>query len=126
MDINAYWSRFRSGVGNLLMSTVFVIIIPCLPVFIEWIAKGEPGHETMAITAAVLAAAFGVTAEDNSYRSIYVLLFILALVVYTLLLVGGKLSPMLDGHVWVLLIATCALHMTERTWWHLILNRPFP
>jgi hypothetical protein len=100
----------------------------------------QAGHVTTNayfITAAVLSVNYGVTAEHNVYRGIYLLTFVLALVLDAF----GVANPSAAQHTsgaaastgivvtpyapWLLLCVLSA-HTAERFWWHVVWDQPFP
>lgn len=100
-----------------------IIAFPCLPVFIEWYRTGIVKSDTYYITAAVLAAAFAVTAEHIAFIGLYITSFVVNLI---LDMVHGPFSDEVDHWAGVVLAVVCAMHASERVWWHVVLDRPFP
>lgn len=117
--------RYLDGLSTYALSLLATLLLPALPLPIEWLKTDHVEPESYLITVAVLAAGFGFSAEHNSYRAGYGLLFLTGLI---LDIVGksGKVASQADGYAWVLLLAVAALHGSERFWWHVVLDRPFP
>jgi hypothetical protein len=128
-----FWRKIKGFLGvcrlGLDRISVFgfailaIIAFPCLPVFIEWYRTGEVKADTYYITAAVLAAAFAVTAEHIAFIGLYITSFVINLV---LDMVHGPFSDRVDHWAGILLAAICGIHASERFWWHIFLDRPFP
>jgi hypothetical protein len=108
-----------------LFSLGCMIAVPCLPLGIE-AAKhtGTIKPESYFLTAAVLAATFGLSSESNFFRFGYIMAFL------------GTIS--LDfqpeqGEAWLsvdwaakFMFAVAILHAIERFTWHIVLDRRFP
>jgi hypothetical protein len=99
------------------------IAFPCLPVFIEWYRTGSVKSDTYYITAAVLASAFAVSAEHIAFIGLYITSFVINLI---LDMVHGPFSAVVDVWAGSVLAAVRGLHISERVWWHVFLDRPFP
>jgi hypothetical protein len=115
-----------SGTSRLLefgAAVVFTIAVPCLPVIIEWYRTGDVRSDTYYLVAAVLAAAFAVSAERRAFFGLYVTSFVINLI---LDMVHGPFSGVVDQWAGMLLAGVCVLHVSERAWWHIVLDRPFP
>jgi hypothetical protein len=100
------------------------IAAPCLPLFIELLRSGNVKSDSIYITAAVISAAFSVSAEHVLFRALYIALFVVNLIIDTVS--GGPFSAQLDSWAGTVLALVAMLHATERAWWHLVLDRPFP
>jgi hypothetical protein len=112
------------GFGIFVLSVLAVIVLPCLPVILEWIHISHVGNATKTITTAVLAAGFIFSAEHNVLRVIYAILFLAG---FSLTLGTGPQSPVgIDNWDGTLLLAVALIHAAERFFWHVFLERPFP
>src|SRR5262245_19132350 len=80
-------SAGTDGWGIWLGSIVGTVVVPCAPLGIELLKNGHVKADNVVLTAAVLAAAFAVSAEHVVYRVVYVLLFLASLVL------GAVTSP---------------------------------
>src|SRR4051794_32131968 len=60
-----------AGWGTWLLSLVLAIVVPCLPIGMEMLRLGHVSESTVYVTAAVLCAAYGFSAENNFYRAFY-------------------------------------------------------
>jgi hypothetical protein len=105
-------------------SVTCVIIMPCLPVIIEWMRSGYDKSDTMTLTAAVLSIGFCVTTESIMLFFVYFLLFLTNILVNTV--VGPNSPVILTGWEGYLLLGVIGLHAIERGRWHVVLDRPFP
>jgi hypothetical protein len=108
-----------------LLSLVFMIGLPSLPLGIE--AAQNMGHVepySYYLTAAVLAASYGISSDHNSFRCGYVSVFLGTLV----LLFQPKAGPTWFAPGWAsnFMIVTATIHASERFKWHVVLNRRFP
>lgn len=137
IDIPTRWAWFCARCRNIgilgrsaatklgvwLFSIVATIAAPCLPIFIELLRKGQVASDSIYITAAVMAAAFAVSAEHVLYRVLYIALFVINLVFNNS---AGPFSAQLETWAGTLLTLVALLHVSERIWWHIVLDRPFP
>jgi hypothetical protein len=110
--------------GIWLMSVMATIFAPCLPLVIELFKSGTVKTDNIYITASVMSAAFWVSGEHVLFRALYLLLFVFNLILH--MVADGPFASELNNWAWKLLGLVAVLHATERIWWHLILNRPFP
>lgn len=120
--------RVRKGDGpisNWLLSVGFMIIVPCLPIFIEAVRnEGTIKADTYYITGAVLAASYGIASLHHLFRFGYLCLFVGTLSLDFQPEGSGKL---LQG--WLpmgLMIAVVFTQAIERFGWHVVQNRRFP
>jgi len=124
----AGWAIFgmastRGGVW--LLSVMATIAAPCLPLFIELLKSGSVRSDSIYITAAVISAAFSVSAQHVMFRALYIALFVVNLI-FDMVAGSGPFKEQLDSWAVGLLVLVAVLHTTERAWWHLVMNRPFP
>jgi hypothetical protein len=113
-----------NGIGMWLLSVIATLVLPCLPLFIEWLKDGRIKPETIFVTAAILAATFAFTAEHVILFSAYLLFFLVNLL---LDVTTGPSRPVaLDHWAGILLAGVAILHAGERFWWHVVLDRSFP
>lgn len=117
----------KSALNNLgvwALSLIATLVLPCLPLAVEYLHKSKMEPENITLTAAVMASGFIFTAEHPLTLCAHVLLFLAGL-----LLGGsaGSASPISVEH-WsgTLLIAVGLVHAIERFIWHVMLARPFP
>jgi hypothetical protein len=113
-----------NNIGVWLLSILATIVLPALPLGIEWLRLGHFKDDTIAITAAVMAAGFIFTACHTIFLSAYILLFIGSLLLN--IDVGPGTPVGIDRWSGTLLLSVALLHASERLWWHIILSRPFP
>lgn len=111
-------------IGVCLISISATLLLPCLPLMIEWLRDGHMKSDTISITATVLASALIFTTEHPLLFFAYLVLFIANFLLST---VGGpSAAAWLEHYAGTLLIAVCFLHACERFFWHCVLDRPFP
>lgn len=112
------------GAGVFSFSLFATIFLPCLPLMIEWLRTSHITNSTVTLTATVLCAGFGFSAENYAMRTVYGVLFVVSL----LLNVGvGPNSPVgIDRFDGAILLTVAFFHSAERAWWHLYLDKPFP
>ena len=99
------------------------VAAPCLPLFIEFLRNGSVKSDSLYITATVISAAYAVSTEHVLFRTLYFAMFVVNLI---LVMVSGPYSDQLATWAGTLLISIAFLHMVERFWWHVVLDRPFP
>jgi hypothetical protein len=99
------------------------LFAPCLPVGIEFYQHGKVESGSFYITCAVMAAAYAASAESRTNRTVYFGLFVVNLLLDT---ITGPYSPTIGNWAGTLLLGVALLHLTERTYWHLVLDLPFP
>ena len=109
--------------GVWLMSVLGTLGLPCLPLLVERLRDSQIKNDSYFLTAAVLAASFIFTADHYVFRAIYILLFLINLL---LDIVPGDTTKDLAHWSGSLLVGVALLHATERFWWHIIWDRPFP
>lgn len=109
--------------GVWLMAVLATVAAPCLPIFIELLKTGEIKADSFFITTTVMAAAFAVSAEHILARALYMASFVVNLI---LDVVRGPFSVSIDAWAGTLLLSVAFLHIAERAYWHLALDRPFP
>jgi hypothetical protein len=128
------WQKIRSAsqiwlsawrkLGIWGLSLIASLVLPGLPIGIEWLRTSHINSDTLYVTATVLAAAFIFSAEHAMTLCLYILLFLATLLLDT---VTGPNSPVgLENYAGTLLGAVAFLHAAERFWWHVVLDRPFP
>jgi len=105
------------------MAVLATVAAPCLPIFIELLKTGEIKADSFFITTTVMAAAFAVSAEHILPRALYMASFVVNLI---LDVVRGPFSVSIDAWAGTLLLSVAFLHIAERAYWHLALDRPFP
>lgn len=113
------------GIGTWFLSVVLCIIVPCLPVGIEMLRSGHVTPSSYFVTAAVLSATYGCSAEHNFFRGLYTLTFVASL----LLDAFGATAPQgaaAGQFAGLVLAGVVILHAAERFWWHAVWDRPFP
>lgn len=110
-------------VGVWLLSLVALVGAPCLPLLIELLKIGTIGSNSIYITASVMCVGFVFMAENTLIRVVYIVLFSLTLIFN---MVSGPYSPELNSWSSIILIGVCVLHASERAYWHVALDRPFP
>lgn len=115
--------KLRDGFSTFLLSLVLMILIPLLPVVIEWIKLGHLNNLTCLITTTVLSAPLYIQAEHDFPRAVYGFLFLITIVLYAMS-VGAKVTPGVDRYAGVLLLSAVIVHLFERLSWHVVLNRP--
>jgi hypothetical protein len=93
-------------------------------VIIDWLKSGQIDKQNVVITTSILAATFIFTAEHTLCKAIYMIMFVAALLLDT---VSGVFArALMEAYAGTLLAGVALLHSSERMWWHLVLNRPFP
>lgn len=107
-----------------MMSLLAGLFLPCLPLVIEWLKSGHIDKQNIVITTAILAATFIFTAEHKICQAIYIIIFVSALLLNTVS--GPFAEQVMQAYAGTLLASVALLHSSERMWWHLVLNRPFP
>jgi hypothetical protein len=112
-----------SRAGIWLLSVMLTVGAPCLPLLIELLKGGSVSPGNIYITAAVMAAVYASSVEHVMFFVLYLGLFVVNLILDT---VSGPYSKALEPWAGTLLLLVALLHMTERAWWHAVLNRPFP
>ena len=136
----APWDRFTTW----LLAVAAIIVLPCFPLFVEAMKNGgEIRSEDYLLTAAVLAAGYGLASEGNLFRTGYLLIFLFG--------IGYDFKPEASavGHLaaagpagadWLQrlwrwpwshpppasLISVAVLHAIERLQWHIGWDRKFP
>jgi hypothetical protein len=105
------------------MSVLGTLGLPCLPLVVERLRDGHVKDDSYFLTAAVLAATFIFTADHYVFRCIYILLFLINLL---LDIVPGQTARDLAHYSGTLLLSVALLHATERFWWHVVWDQPFP
>ena len=117
----------KSAANNLgvwALSLIATLILPCLPLAVEYLHTSKVQPENITLTAAVMAAGFIFTAEHPLTLCAHVLLFLAGL------LLGGNTgasSPVsIERWSGTLLVAVGLVHAIERFIWHGVLARPFP
>src|SRR6266436_2080811 len=68
-------ARFRNRLGIWFFATVFIVVFPMFPIFVELIKRGEVKPETYLLTAAVLAVGYGFTSREPFFWAFYGLIF---------------------------------------------------
>ena len=111
-------------IGIWILSIIATLILPCLPLGIELFRAGKVTSDTIYVTAAILSASFAFTAEHVLFFCMYLLLFVVTLLLD--LETGPQHSFSLEAWAGTLLFVVSLLHATERFWWHVVLDRPFP
>lgn len=114
------------GIGTWFLSIVLCILVPCLPVGIEMLRAGHVPAASYFVTAAVLSATYGCSAEHNFYRGLYTLSFIGSLLLDAFGVQAGVQNPPVSEYAGLVLAGVVILHSAERFWWHVIWDRPFP
>src|SRR3974390_3339765 len=109
--------------GVWIMAVFATVAAPLLPIFLEFLKTGAVRSDSFFITAAVMAAAFAVSAEHILPRALYMASFVVNLI---LDVVRGPFSASIDAWAGTLLLSVALLHIAERAYWHLALDRPFP
>jgi predicted Na+-dependent transporter len=120
------WSMAATAstrIGVWLMSILATVAAPCIPIFIEFLKNGTIKSDSIFITATVMSAAFAVSAEHVLWRALYFALFVVNLI---LDIVSGPFDAQVASWAGTLLLSVASLHVMERAWWHIALNRPFP
>ncbi|MBB3394187.1 MULTISPECIES: hypothetical protein [unclassified Rhizobium] len=123
-----------------LMSLMAIIVVPLLPLFVEFEKHaGLIKDESYYMTAAVLAAGFGFTSEGYGFRAGYIALFLWCIVadyrpeqaeqavgaINTVQAISTQ--SWIFGHAaLVAIILTVLLHAIERFAWHVVYDRRFP
>jgi hypothetical protein len=115
VDVLAVW----------LMSVLLMLVVPSLPIAIEFLKTDAVGAASYLITGAVFSATFAVSAEHNIFRVLYILVFLTSLLLVTVTL-NSQVAVMADHYAGILLLAVMILHATERFIWHVIQRRSFP
>jgi hypothetical protein len=127
----------RNRCGVLCFATVFIIIAPLFPVFVEALKSGDVRPETYPLTAAVLAVGYGFASQDPLFWAAYALLFFASLgydfkpeaVLPTLAGDGivARVIGWIMGHLSLsLMLAVTMLQFIERFIWHMVSDRQFP
>ncbi|MGY3238108.1 uncharacterized protein YkuJ [Bradyrhizobium sp. USDA 4448] len=111
-------------VGTWLMSVLACLALPCLPLLVELLKKGQIDLGNIMITASILSSTFIFTAGHRIAQVIYSLLFVIALLLDAVS--GGLAEQMVHHYSGTLLAAVAFLHTSERFRWHVVLDRPFP
>lgn len=109
--------------GVWLLSVLALIGAPCLPLIIELLKTGSMRSDSIYITASVMCIGFVFMAENMLIRVVYMSLFALTLIFD---IVSGPFSEELNSYAGLILIGVCVLHASERFYWHIGLDRPFP
>ena len=109
--------------GVWIMAVLATVAAPLLPILLEFLKTGAVRSDSFFITAAVMAAAFAVSAEHVLPRALYMASFVVNLI---LDIVRGPFSASMDAWAGTMLLSVASLHIAERAYWHLALDRPFP
>lgn len=117
--------RVLNGISTWVYSIAGTLCVPLIPILIEYLKFGKVDKDIILVTAAILAATFFFTASNNLCRAIYFLSFLVTIVMDTLTLSAAVL-PVVDAYAVFLLGAVALLHGSERFWWHVVLDIPFP
>lgn len=116
--------RGTTGIGTWILAIIATLVLPCLPLGIEWLKDGHIKPGTILVTAAVLAATFAFTAEHVIFFSTYLILFLINILFD---MSAGPNQPVrLDQWSGTLLYGVAILHGMERFWWHVVFDRSFP
>jgi hypothetical protein len=122
----ASWrKRLEDAFWTWLLSLIFMIGVPSLPLGIEAAQNmGTVEPYSYYLTAAVLAASYGISSDHNSFRCGYGAAFLGTIV----LLFQPKIGPTWVGSGWAakFMLAVATTHAMERFRWHIVLNRKFP
>ncbi len=130
-------ARFRNRLGVWFFATVFIVVFPLIPIFVELAQSGEVKPETYLLTAAVLAVGYGFTSQEPFFWAFYGLIFLGSLA-YDYNPAAIPPSPAwpeqlagieawITHHlalIFVLLVAI--LHALERFIWHVVWDKLFP
>jgi hypothetical protein len=117
--------RTFDGLSTWFFAVVAMLLVPCIPVLIDFLKNGVVSKDIYLVTSAVLAAGYFFAAEHNLLRGIYFLLFLITIILDTLTL-NGDVAATVDKYAGLLLLAVAIAHSSERFWWHVVLERPFP
>jgi hypothetical protein len=111
--------------SNWLLSLGCMIVVPCLPLFIE-AAKHEGfiKPDTLYVTGAVLAASYGLGSLHNLFRFGYLCLFV-GMIALDFQPEEGKQWLPKEWAFW-LMVVVAATQAVERFTWHVAQNRLFP
>jgi hypothetical protein len=121
-------NRNTDGFGTWVLSIVLTIMVPCLPIGIEWLRTSKVAPDSFLITAAVLSALYACSAENNMFRAFYVLTFLVSLMVdaFSSNISSSPVEAAAAEYAGTVLVAVVIAHATERLWWHVVWDRPFP
>ncbi len=113
-------------IGVFLTSLVFVLVIPALPIILEYFKnKGHILKSDIYIVSIILASSFGISAEKSYSRVIYIGLILTSFVEFYVT-PSGITAPRIEWHDFWAFIGICLLQMSERFWWHVVDEKPFP
>lgn len=125
-EVAALWrKRLVEAFWTWLLSLVFMIVVPCLPLAIEAAKNtGVVKPDSLYMTAAVLAASYGIATDHMAFRFGYSCGFFAPLI----LLYQPETGPKWVSSGWAVefMVAVATLHALERFRMHVVLNRGFP
>lgn len=111
--------------GTWLFSLGCMIILPSLPLLVEAARNiGVVRPDSLYLTAAVLAASYGIASLGNLFRFCYLCTFLAALALDDQPQTGPKLVGGIASTVIFFLVA--GIQAIERFRWHVNLNFKFP
>jgi hypothetical protein len=113
-----------NSVGIFALSLIAMLVLPCLPLAIEWLHSSHIANGTKTVTAAVLSSGFLFSAEHYVYRSVYAVLFLGSLLLT--FAVGPESPAGIERWDGTFLLVVALFHCSERLYWHVFLDRPFP
>ena len=118
--IGSVWGRL----GVLSFSLFVTLAVPSIPIELEMADKGVISSQSILVTVIILAATFLASAERAGFRTLYGFLIMAAVILDTGHSNWARASA--EQYAFMLLLATAALHASERLIWHVVQKRPFP
>jgi hypothetical protein len=123
--VNNFFSNLIDKISTWIFSIVATIVLPSIPIILDWLKYGEVKRDTFLITSMILSGTFLVISEHNLYRSLYIL-FLVVSIGFDISSLSKAAEDMAAVYAGTLFIAIIVAHATERFWWHVVLDRPFP
>jgi hypothetical protein len=129
-------ARFRNRLGVWSFATVFIVVFPLFPIFVELVKTGGVKPESYLLTAAVLAVVYGFTSQHPVSWALYGLIFFGSLVYdfNAAVLPSPGWPQFLAGfEAWIahhfalfLVLLVTVFHTLERFLWHVVRDQLFP
>lgn len=118
-------SKAMDGIGTWLLSLLASLLIPAIPIWLELARSPHIARpETLFVTGVILSGSFAFSAQHNLFRFLYIILG--GINIFMDIVNNGSTPGVGDHYALYLLLGAALLHASERFWWHVILERPFP